>query len=141
MTPTAPVPDADSAPFWAATLENRLDLQRCRTCGIVVFYPRARCPACHTAELTWETMSGRGVVHAFTIVHRAPDPARAQDVPYVVALVDLDEGARLMTNLVGCAVDDVSVGMPVVVRFHRVSDQAALPLFAPAGTGAGSSHA
>lgn len=130
MTP--PVPDRDSAPFWAATVEGRLDLQRCPSCGLVVFYPRARCQRCHAAGLAWETMTGHGTVYAFTIVHRAPDPSLADAVPYVVALVDLAEGARLMTNIVDCRPDDVRIGMPVAVRFQQVSDQVALPLFRPA---------
>jgi uncharacterized protein len=135
VTRPVPSPDADSAPYWAAARAGRLELQRCRPCGLVVFYPRARCPRCHAADLAWETLSGRGTVHAYTIVHRAPDPSLEDAIPYVVALVDLDEGARLMTNIVDCAPEQVRIGLPVVVRFRPVSDAAALPLFGPLAAG------
>lgn len=131
MSPPVPVPDADSAPYWAATLEGRLELQRCDACGNLVFYPRARCPGCHGERLTWTMLAGTGVVHAFTVVHRPADPSLTDAVPYVVALVDLTEGARLMTNIVGCDAGDVHVGMPVAVQFRRVSESAALPVFTP----------
>lgn len=132
--PPLPHPDPDSAPYWAATLAGRLDLQRCGSCGLVVFYPRARCPRCHADALAWSTMSGRGTVYASTVVYRPADESFAADVPYVVALVDLEEGARLMTRIVDCPPDTVRTGMPVTARFRRVSDEAALPVFAPAET-------
>jgi len=131
VAPPIPHPDPDTAPFWAATLAGRLDLQRCDACHRVVAYPRARCPHCHAASLTWTTMSGRGTVYASTIVYRAADASFAADVPYVVALVDLEEGARLMTRIVDCPPEAVRTGMAVAVRFESVSDDAALPLFAP----------
>jgi uncharacterized OB-fold protein len=131
VTPPIPHPDPDTAPFWAATLAGRLDLQRCDACHRVVVYPRARCPHCHADSLTWTTMSGRGTVYAATIVYRPADESFAADVPYVVALVDLEEGARLMTRIVDCPPEAVRTGMAVAVRFQPVSDDAALPLFAP----------
>jgi uncharacterized OB-fold protein len=134
VTPPRPRPDPDTAPFWAATLAGRLDLQRCASCGLVVFYPRARCPRCHGDALVWATMSGRGAVYASTVVHRPADESFAAEVPYVVALVDLDEGARLMARIVGCPPEEVRTGMPVTVRFRQVSDEAALPVFVPAET-------
>jgi uncharacterized OB-fold protein len=126
-----PRADADSARYWAATVEGRLELPRCGACTLVIAYPRARCPRCHAGDLTWERMAGTGSVYSFTVVHRPSELALARDVPYVVALVDLDEGARLMTNIVGCAPDRVRIGMPVRVRFERVAVRAALPLFEP----------
>jgi uncharacterized OB-fold protein len=131
VTAPIPHPDPDTARYWAATLAGRLDLQRCDACGRVVMYPRARCPYCHADSLTWTTMSGRGTVYASTIVYRPADDSFAADVPYVVALVDLEEGARLMTRIVDCAPADVRTGMTVKVRFQHVSDEAALPVFAP----------
>jgi uncharacterized OB-fold protein len=131
VTGPLPRPDPDSAPYWAATLAGRLELQVCDGCGLVVFYPRARCPRCHGETLTWTVLSGRGTVYASTVVHRPADESMARDVPYVVALVDLAEGARLMTRIVDCPPDAVRAGMAVGVRFRRVSDEAALPEFAP----------
>jgi hypothetical protein len=131
VSPPIPVPDADSSRYWAATLEGRLELQRCDACRRLVFYPRARCPRCYGDRLTWTTLAGTGTVHAFTVVHRPADPSLADAVPYVVALVELTEGARLMTNIVGCDPSDVHVGMPVAVSFRPVSDAASLPVFSP----------
>ena len=133
--PTLPQPDADSTRFWAATLEGRLELQRCRRCDRLVWYPRRRCPNCQADELVWERLSGLGTVYASTVVHRPPTEALAAEVPYVVALVDLDEGARLMTNVVECDPGAVQIGMRVAVTFRPVSDKAALPLFAPVADG------
>ncbi len=126
----APQPDADTAEFWAATLEGRLSIQRCRSCGRFVHYPRVACPWCMSRDLGFEDVSGRGTVYSYTTVHRAP-AAFADLVPYVVALVDLDEGVRLLTRLVGVAPDAVTIGMTVQVTFQPLSDQAALPLFEP----------
>lgn len=130
--PPAPRPDPETQPFWDAAREGRLDLQRCEPCGLLVWYPRRRCHRCGSDALGWETLSGRGTVHAFTVVHRAPDADLVDRVPYVVALVDLDEGARLMTNVVDCDPGDVRVGMPVSVRFRPLGDTLALPVFGPA---------
>lgn len=127
VPPTDPV----TRRFWAAASEGCLELQRCRACSLVVSYPRVRCPRCHSDDLAWEAMAGSGTVYSCTVVHRAPEPALAGEVPYVVALVDLDEGARLMSNIVGCAPDQVHIGMPVRVRFEPVADRIALPLFEP----------
>lgn len=125
-----PQPDADTAEFWAATLKGRLRIQQCRSCGRFVHYPRAACPSCMSRDLGFEDASGRGVVYSYTIVYRAP-AAFADEVPYVVALVDLDEGARLLSRLVGVTPDSVAIGMPVQVTFHPLSDDAALPFFEP----------
>lgn len=127
----APIPDAESRPFWSATLEHRLVMQRCAACGDLVWYPRRRCPRCASDDLPWEELSGAGTIHAFTTVHRPADESFREDVPYVVALVDLAEGARIMTNIVGCDPASLDVGMPVEVVFRPVSDEASLPLFTP----------
>lgn len=134
MYTIVPPTDAVTTRFWAAASEGRLELQRCLACGLVVSYPRVRCPRCHADDLAWEAMAGTGTVYSYTVVHRPPEPALADQVPYVVALVDLDEGARLMSNIVGCAPDRVRIGMAVRVRFERVADRIALPLFEPVGS-------
>jgi uncharacterized OB-fold protein len=126
-----PTPDAATEPYWRAAHEGRLALPRCLDCGHRHFYPRTLCPHCGSARLEWADCSGRGVVYSFTVVHRAPSPAFAAEVPYVVAVVELEEGPRLMTNIVGCAPDAVRVGMNVRVAFKRVSDSVTLPVFEP----------
>jgi uncharacterized OB-fold protein len=122
-----PVPDAVSQPFWEGVAEGVLRLQRCRVCGRHVFYPRAVCPHCASAELDWVEASGRGSVHSFTVVHRAPADYR-NEVPYVVALVDLDEGVRMMTRLVEVEPAAVHVGLGVEVA---IQGEPRLPYFRP----------
>jgi uncharacterized OB-fold protein len=128
--PPIPNPDPDTRPYWDAAREGRLELQRCTACDVLVWYPRRRCHRCGSDALRWERLSGRATVHAFTVVHRAPDPSVA--VPYVVALVDLVEGARVMTNLVDVDPGDVRIGLAVEVRFRPLDDDVALPVFGPA---------
>lgn len=100
-------------------------------CARIVFYPRARCPHCSADALSWATVSGRGTIYSFTVVHRRASTETGQLVPYVVALVDLAEGGRLMTNIVGCPIEEVAIGLPVRVTFKPVSDAVSLPLFVP----------
>lgn len=125
-----PVPaiDPDSAPYWAALNENRLVLKNCGDCGRAHFYPRELCPHCHSANLTWIEASGRGEIYSFTVCRRPAGPAFAADVPYVVALVDLAEGPRMMTRIVGDPAA-VAIGQKVGVVFERQSDDLALPVF------------
>lgn len=130
--PSKPLPaiDPESAPFWAAGREGRLLIQRCPDCGKAIFYPRAVCPECMGTPV-WVEASGRGTVYTFSIARRPAGPAFAADVPYVVALVDLDEGPRMMSNVIGCPVDQVRIGMRVRVVFEQASDEVHLPRFRP----------
>ena len=127
-----PVPaiDADSAPYWAGTLAGELRLPRCNSCARVVFYPRSVCPYCMSMDLSWEMLSGLATINTYTIVHKAP-PGFGDEVPYAVALVDLDEGARMMTRIVDCPIEDVEVGLRVRVVFRELSADASLPCFTP----------
>jgi uncharacterized OB-fold protein len=128
-----PVPTPETRPFWDAARRHELHLQRCRSCGEHIFYPRAACPHCLSADLEWRRVSGRGTLHTFTVVHRGQRdfPLGA---PYVIAIVALEEGPRLMTNLVGVEADParITIGMPVEVVFEDVSPEIALPRFRPA---------
>jgi uncharacterized OB-fold protein len=112
-------------PFWDATREGRLTLQWCTRCERPVWFPREVCPTCLEDTLEWRDASGRGVVYACTVEHKA-------EPPYVVALVELDEGVRLMTNVVDAPPDAVAVGDRVQVTWEELSDGRRLPLFAPA---------
>jgi uncharacterized OB-fold protein len=118
-------------PFWDATRERRLVLQYCRADGKPVHYPREACPRCLGTDLEWRPSSGRGSVYAFTVNHVPGSAAPQLPLPYVVALIDLDDGVRLMSNVVGCAPSEVRVGMPVDVTWEPLSDGRALPLFTP----------
>ena len=129
-----PVPTPESRPFWEAARRHALQLQRCRGCGAWVFYPRAACPTCLSADLEWRPVSGRGTLHTFTVVHRG-QKGFPLGSPYVIAMVELEEGPRLMTNLVGVAPDPeyIRIGMPVEVVFEDVTADIALPRFRPRG--------
>ncbi len=123
----APRPDPESAPYWAATLEGRLLVQRCAN-GHHQLYARAHCLVCRE-PVEWVEASGRGTVYSFTVIRQNMSRSFRHLLPYVVALVDLDEGPRLMTNLVNCDPEAVAIGAMVHVTFERVSEEAALPLF------------
>jgi uncharacterized OB-fold protein len=126
-----PTPSPHSAPFWEAARQHRLVIQRCRRCGTLQHYPRPWCTTCLHEDLDWVESPGRGTVYSFTVVRRTAHPAFAARVPYVYALVDLDEGPRFTTNVVGCPVDDVAVGMRVRARFEDVDDATAVVVFEP----------
>jgi hypothetical protein len=141
-TPTRmmePPVGAESGEFWEATREGRLLVQWCTACDKPIFFPRAFCPECGTTKvgegLEWRTASGRATVYSYTVEqHPATSGATfSGGEPYVVALVELEEGVRMLTNVVGCPVSDVTVGMAVVVTWEPLSDGRQLPLFTPAG--------
>ncbi len=126
-----PAPDPTTAPFWKAASEGRLEVQRCGSCKKLVFYPRPICPGCGSRELSWEKLQGVGVVYTYTVVYRPAHPGMAPATPYVVAIVELEEGARIMTNIVDCDPRAVSIGMEVEVVFEKLSDEVCIPLFRP----------
>ncbi|MFV0526248.1 MAG: Zn-ribbon domain-containing OB-fold protein [Acidimicrobiales bacterium] len=128
-----PHPNPDSAPFWAATAEGRFLLQRCTGCGTVMWWPRAVCPECSSFDLAWFEATGEGTVYSFSIVRRTPDRRWAPSAPYVLAYVELDEGPRVMTNIVDCDPDTVTVDQRVRVVWHDTGEGSALPRFTPAG--------
>jgi len=124
-----PVVDPESAPYWAALKERRLILKHCRDCGRHHFYPRALCPHCHSDALEWSDARGTGSIYSYTVARRPAGPAFKADAPYVVAVVELDEGARMMTNIVTDDVESVRTGPRVVVAFEAVTDEITLPKF------------
>jgi uncharacterized OB-fold protein len=127
-----PEPSAISAPFWEGLRGGELRLQRCIECGRYVFYPRSVCPHCLSDRLEWTNASGLGRVYSYTVVHRAMNPAFASEVPYVFAIVELDEGIRVTTNIVNCGSDEVRVDMPVKATYDSVTRTVALLKFEPA---------
>ncbi len=127
-----PAPDADSAPYWQGCREHRLLIQKCGGCGAVRFPPAGLCPDCGSAAHDWIATSGQGRVYSWIVVtHPVPKDIYAGDVPYVVALVELEEGVRLPTNIVACDPHDVTADMPVEVVFDDVDDTLTLPKFRP----------
>ena len=131
---TKPLPDPTevSRPFWEAAKEHRLLIQRSRKTGKYVFYPRAVSPFGADDELEWVEVPGRGTVYSFTVARRPTAPQWAADGPYVIAIVELEEGVHMTANIVDCAPDDVRVGMPVVVVYRDVTPDVTLPQFQPA---------
>jgi len=129
-----PVPTPETRPFWEAARRHQLVLPFCQPCGAFFFFPRAACPRCLSAQVTWKEASGRGTLHTFTVVHRG-QKGFPIGPPYVLAIVQLDEGPRMMTTLVGIEPDPaaIRIGMPVEVTFHDATAEIALPLFRPAG--------
>jgi uncharacterized OB-fold protein len=128
----APSVSPETKPFWDATAEGRLLLQRCPACDAVVWYPRASCPHCHAGALDWFEASGRGTVYSFTVVRRGALGAYRDACPYVLAYVELDEGPRVLTNLVDCDMDGIRIGDEVRVVFHPTGEGPALVRFRPA---------
>jgi uncharacterized OB-fold protein len=124
-----PIPDQDSTPFWEATAERRLLVQHCNNCGRNQLYPRLYCRYCHIDDLDWEEASGRGRIYSVTVVRRAPSPAFADAVPYPIALVDLEEGPRVMANILDAAPDEVAIGQAVTLDWIAVADDLSLPAF------------
>ncbi len=128
-----PVPriDEESKGFWEACQRHELYVQRCRDCSRLRYYPRALCPACLSDDTEWVRCSGRGTVYTFTATYQNQAPGFRDEVPYVLAYVELAEGVRVLTNIVGCAPDAVRIGMPVEVVFEDVTPDVTLPKFKP----------
>ena len=128
-----PIPDGGNVigEFWQAAAEGRLLIQRCPSCGTRQFYPRLVCVTCG-AEPEWEEVSGDGVVHTCTVVRQNGAKPFSAELPYVVAMIELPEGPRMMGNVTGCAVEDVAVGMAVRAYAVRIEDGLAIPFWEPA---------
>jgi uncharacterized OB-fold protein len=126
-----PRPDAVSQPFWEAASRGELVIQECPSCGHRQFYPRALCTACG-ATPGWLVCSGRGVVHTFTVIRQNHARPFRDELPYVVAIVELDEGVRMMGNVTGCPVEDVHIGLPVEVYFEPAAERIGVPFWRPA---------
>ncbi len=126
-----PSPNPLTAPYWQAAHQHELKLPRCDTCAKFHFYPRTACPYCGSTQLAWQDVSGNGEVYSFTAVHRAPSKGFEELVPYVVAVVALDEGPHLMTRLTSIDPDEVRIGLRVQVAFEKQDDETTLPVFRP----------
>ena len=129
-----PQPTPETQHFWDGTRAGELRLQRCNACGKVYFPPRPFCPACGSLSIEWVQASGRGTVYSYTINRRGGGdlPEYKEAPPYVLAYVQLEEGPRIMTNIVDCDVESVRIGQAVEVVFHDTGAGTALPRFRPA---------
>lgn len=129
-----PIPaiSAEMRPFYEGAGRGELLVQRCRGCGALRFPARALCSECLSNQADWAPVSGRGEVFSFNVMHQVYHPGFAAEVPYAVVLVKLEEGPKLISNLVGIAPRDIRIGMPVRVVYEPLSDEITLPKFAPA---------
>ena len=120
-----------NAPFWTGARQHQLLLQRCTACGKPWFPPSHRCPICLDNAYEWAAASGRGKVWSWINMWQRYFPEFENEIPYVVAYVELDEGPRLMTNVIDCNPDELRCDLPVEVVFDDVTDEISLPRFRP----------
>jgi uncharacterized OB-fold protein len=129
--PIPKFPEPDTEPFWDATKDHQLKYQVCDDCGGVVWHPRRHCTHCTSLNLSWKTSKGEGTVYTFSIVRQNYHPAFREMIPYVVAWIDVDEGFRMLSNVVDVDAETVEVGQRVRVRWLD-QEGLALPAFTPA---------
>jgi uncharacterized OB-fold protein len=127
-----PRPTPETETYWQGCRKHKLLLQRCTQCGEHQFYPRIICTKCASDELEWANANGQGKILTFTVVRRPVSEAYAADVPYVVALIRLDEGPTMMSNIVQCDPETLAIGDPVQVIFQDWSEEISIPQFSPA---------
>ena len=120
---------AVSEPFWDATRSKRLVIQHCTACDRAVWFPRVACPHCFSQDLVWTESKGEGTIYAVSVQYRPGNAQMRERVPYAVVLVDLAEGVRMMSNVIGCDVDDVVVDKRVTAAWEPLSDGRHLLVF------------
>ena len=127
-----PLPQADnvSAPYWSGAADGKVLYQECPACGHRQFYPRAMCTQC-AATPEWRESAGRGTVHTYTVIRQNHAKPFREDLPYVVAMVELDEGPRMMSNVTDCEIDDVHIGMAVEAYTVKVEDGLGIVFWRP----------
>lgn len=129
--PLQPAKGLDTLFFWEGADEGELRIQRCADCGTLRHPPGPMCPACHSVNRDYVVASGRGEVHSYVVHHHPPVPGRT--TPFVVAVVELPEGVRVVGNVIGCSPGEVRIGMPVELTFQKMDDELTLPQWRPAG--------
>jgi hypothetical protein len=122
-----PIPTTDTAAYWAGCNREELLYQRCNACGRAQFYPRPNCAGCQANDLAWVPSARRGTIHSFTIVQRPANHAFDSDVPFVIALIDLDEGFRMMMNVIGDDRLSATIGRRVRIVFEPCGNDQKLP--------------
>ncbi len=127
-----PVPNADNKEFWESCKKHQLRIQKCQGCGELRWPPSFLCPHCHSQESEWVRVSGKGTVYTFTVFHRAYHLGFKEDIPYVTAVVELDEGPHLLSNIVDCEPGEVRCDMPVEVVWEDIDEDFSIPKFKPA---------
>lgn len=126
-----PVIQEFTKPFWEAAKDSKLLVQNCNSCKLPIFFPRDRCPECWSQDLNWTEASGKGEVFAFSITYEGVEKAFVEDLPIVLAWIDLPEGIRMQSNIIDCDPETVKIGMAVEVTFRKATDDIFLPYFKP----------
>ncbi|MGO9603284.1 MAG: Zn-ribbon domain-containing OB-fold protein [Candidatus Binataceae bacterium] len=124
--------DEENRPWWEALKRHELYVQKCRECGDLRYHPRAQCTNCLSPRTEWIRCSGRGTVYTFTTTFQNQAAGFRESLPYIMAWVELDEGLKMLTNLVECRSEDVKIGMPVEVVYEDVTPEVTLAKFRPA---------
>jgi uncharacterized OB-fold protein len=127
-----PTPDLETRPFWDACREGVFLVRQCNACRSYHFYPRPFCPTCWSTDVDWVAASGKARLYTYSVVHENDLPPWPERVPYVAAVVDLEEGPRVMTNVEGVAFDELEIGMRLAVDFKALDDDVTIPIFRPA---------
>lgn len=127
-----PVPTPETAPYWEACRKHQLLIQRCLDCGEYQFYPRSICGHCLSGKIEWVRASGRGEVVSYTVMNRPVSKAYGDEDSRVLAIIQLSEGPRMMSNLVQCEPGELAIGLEVEVIFEDWSDEISIPKFRPA---------
>jgi uncharacterized OB-fold protein len=136
-SPLRPLPQPitpEAQPYWDGLKEQKLLLPTCEDCRKPFFYPRIACPHCHSRRITWMQASGKGRLYSFEIAYRSLNPRFKIEPPYILAMIELEEGPRIMSNLINIKPDPavITCDMPVEVVFEKLTDEITLPLFQPA---------
>jgi uncharacterized OB-fold protein len=127
-----PVPSSESKPYWDALRERRLMIPRCDECKEFWFPPSFLCPHCSSAKWTWAQASGKGRIFSYVVYHRVYHPGFADEVPYAVAVIELAEGPRMISNVVGIAPEKLVCDMPVEITYVDITEDRTIPKFRPA---------
>jgi uncharacterized OB-fold protein len=126
-----PQPNEDTRPFWDYCRKHELRMQKCRQCGFIRFPAGMVCTRCHSTEADWVKLSGKGKVYTFNVVHYPYHKGFADDMPYVTAVIDLEEGPSVLSNIIGCKPEQVAIDMPVEVVFEDINEEITLYKFQP----------
>lgn len=124
-----PKPTEYTRPYWESAKQNKLVIQKCSSCESLQFYPRPYCISCLSDEMDWVEVSGRGTIYTYTINHRSPNSYMQDKVPYVVAIIELEEGIRMMANIIDSVLDKVEIGAHVHVVFENINEDITIPQF------------
>ena len=126
-----PTPEGDTFEFWEGTKNNRLLIRHCEDCGEYSYYPRSFCPKCWSENVAWYEASGKATLYTWSVIYSNDMPPFKDRIPYVAAIVDLEEGPRMMTNIIDTEFDDLKVGMALSVTFQAISEDFTIPVFVP----------